>query len=58
MGVRMLAIYSLPLGLVVAGVLIERIGFHATATAYAVSGIFLTLAIALRWRNHLWHASA
>ena len=37
-GVRMLAIYSLPLGLLAAGVLIERIGFSATATLYASVG--------------------
>ena len=35
MGVRMLAIYSLPLGLLVAGALIDLIGFGATATLYA-----------------------
>jgi MFS family permease len=54
MGVRMLAIYTLPLGLLAAGVLIEHIGFAATATLYAVSGLLLILTIALRWRAHLW----
>ena len=39
MGVRMLAIYTLPVGLLVAGALIERIGFAATATLYAVVGL-------------------
>ena len=34
----MLAIYSLPLGLLAAGALIERIGFSATATLYAAVG--------------------
>ena len=38
MGVRMLAIYSLPLGLLAAGSLIEAIGFAATATLYAGRG--------------------
>jgi hypothetical protein len=38
MGVRMLAIYSLPVGLLAAGALIERFGFRATATLYAVVG--------------------
>ena len=58
--VRMLAIYSLPLGLLAAGVLIERIGFSATATLYAGLGLAFTLLIALRWRTELWnsHASA
>ena len=56
MGVRMLAIYSLPLGLLAAGVLIDRIGFPATATLYSVIGLLFTLLIALRWRTELWHA--
>ena len=42
MGVRMLAIYSLPLGLLVAGVLIGWIGFRATASLYAVVGLVFT----------------
>jgi len=60
MGMRMLAIYGLPMGLLAAGALIERIGFVATATGYCVVGIALTLAIALRWREALWplHAPA
>jgi predicted MFS family arabinose efflux permease len=60
MGMRMLAIYGLPLGLLAAGALIERIGFVATATGYCVVGIALTLLIALRWREALWplHAPA
>ena len=60
MGMRMLAIYGLPMGLLAAGALIERIGFVATATLYCVVGIVLTLVIALRWREALWplHAPA
>lgn len=54
MGVRMLAIYSLPIGLLVAGALIERIGFHATATLYALAGLVLTAAILVKWRTSLW----
>ena len=54
MGVRMLAIYSLPLGLLVAGPLIERFGFAPTATLYAAVGLLCTLAIAVRWREDLW----
>ena len=45
----MLAIYSLPIGVLGAGTLIEAIGFRATATLYALAGIALTLAIAWRW---------
>jgi MFS family permease len=58
MGVRMLAIYSLPLGLLAAGSLIDEIGFAATATLYAASGLALMLAIVLHWRADLWHVHA
>ena len=58
MGVRMLAIYSLPVGLLMAGALIERIGFAATATLYAGLGLACTIIIALRWREHMWPAVA
>ena len=50
LGVRMLAIYTLPLGLVLAGVLTERIGFAATMTLYASTGLVFTAVIGLRWR--------
>jgi predicted MFS family arabinose efflux permease len=58
MGVRMLAIYSLPLGLLASGSLIDAIGFAATGTLYAVTGLALMLAVVLHWRADLWHAHA
>jgi predicted MFS family arabinose efflux permease len=58
MGVRMLAIYSLPLGLLASGSLIDAIGFAATGTLYAATGLALMLAIVLYWRADLWHAHA
>ena len=58
MGVRMLVIYGLPLGLPLAGALIDRVGFHATATLYASLGLACTLLIALNWRSELWPARA
>ena len=60
MGMRMLAIYGLPIGLLGAGALIDRIGFATTATMYCAVGIAVTLLIALRWRGALWplHAQA
>jgi MFS family permease len=58
MGVRMLAIYSLPLGLLAAGGLIDEIGFSATGTLYAAAGLALMLAIVLHWRADLWHVHA
>ena len=36
----MLAIYSLPVGLLIAGVLIGWIGFRATASLYAILAVF------------------
>ncbi len=53
MGVRMLAIYTLPLGLLIAGVMIPSIGYHATAIIFVVTGLLLTLEIAVTWRADL-----
>jgi hypothetical protein len=50
----MLAIYSLPLGLMIAGILIPWIGFHATASLYALVGLFCTGVIAMKWAAALW----
>jgi MFS family permease len=58
MGVRMMVIYGLPLGLLAAGSLIEEIGFAATGTIYAATGIAMTLAIVAYWRSDLWHLHA
>ncbi len=54
MGVRMLAVYGLPLGLLLAGALIERIGYLSTVTLYCVVGSGLTSLIAFCWRAELW----
>jgi hypothetical protein len=54
MGVRMMAIYGLPVGLLCAGVLIDWVGFRAMASLYAVIGLVFTLIIGLRWRAQLW----
>jgi predicted MFS family arabinose efflux permease len=58
MGVRMLAVYSMPLGLLLAGWMIAKFGFVATATAYCLFGLLATGAIALVWRKHLFPLSA
>lgn len=58
MGVRTLAIYGVPPGLLVAGALIERIGFAATVSLYCLVGAGLTVLIALRWRDDLWPRTA
>ena len=54
MGVRTLAIYGLPLGLIAAGGLIDLLGFPAAVAVYAVIGVLFTAAIAVRWRAALW----
>ena len=58
MGMRMLAIWGLPIGLLACGPLVEQLGFAWTASVYSALGIALTLAMALYWRKSLWHAHA
>jgi predicted MFS family arabinose efflux permease len=58
MGVRMLAVYGLPIGLLLSGPLVEHVGFPATGSLYSLVGIVFTLLIAVCWRRHLWHPGA
>jgi MFS family permease len=58
MGIRMLAIWGLPLGLVAAGPIIAGIGYAATTLIYAGIGLAATIFIGYRWRSALWHQSA
>ncbi len=58
MGVRVLAVWGLPLGLVAAGPLIARFGFTATTLWYAGLGLAATFAIGYGWRRSLWQRSA
>jgi predicted MFS family arabinose efflux permease len=58
MGMRMLAIYGLPMGLTVAGALVDRIGFILTATLYCGVGLLLTLLIAVHWCAAFWPLDA
>lgn len=53
MGARMLAIYTLPLGLLGAGALIPAIGFRTLVVSYVALGLLLVAAIALAWRAEL-----
>ena len=50
----MLAIYTLPIGLLSAGALVEVIGFRATVSLYSITGLIFTVLIAVRWRASLW----
>jgi hypothetical protein len=58
MGMRMLAIWGLPLGLLAAGPIIERFGYAACTLIYAGLGLAATLAIGYRWRRVLWDRAA
>ena len=55
MGLRMLAIYGLPVGLVLTGFGIAHLGFATTASLSAGFGLLATLALAWRWRAALWN---
>jgi MFS family permease len=58
MGIRMLMIYGNVPGLIIAGELIGRIGYAATATIYCVLGIAVAVLIAVHWRAHFWRRDA
>jgi predicted MFS family arabinose efflux permease len=53
MGVRMLAIYTLPLGLLAAGPLVAAVGFRGLVLLYVGLGLSLVASIALVWRRDL-----
>ncbi|MGH7367528.1 MAG: MFS transporter [Candidatus Rokuibacteriota bacterium] len=54
MGVRMLAVYGLPLGLMGSGALIEHVGYPLTITALAAAGLIFTALIGVKWRAAMW----
>lgn len=58
MGVRMLAIYTLPLGLLIAGAIIPVIGYPASALGLLVVGLALLAWLALAWRADLLDGQA
>jgi MFS family permease len=49
MGIRMLAVYGLPMGLVIGGWLIEQYGVMWSISVYAIAGLVLTGLSVLRW---------
>ena len=53
-GVRMLAVYGIPLGLLASGFLIEALGFTAFVVIYATIGIAFTIMIGFKWRSVIW----
>jgi predicted MFS family arabinose efflux permease len=58
MGMRQLAVWGLPLGLLAVGPIIARFGFAATTLLYAALGLAATFAIGYRWRRALWDRDA
>ena len=54
MGVRMLAVYGLAIGLPIAGVLIDTIGYVQSVWLFVAIDIMATAAIAYKWRHALW----
>ncbi|MFB0922683.1 MAG: arabinose ABC transporter permease, partial [Alphaproteobacteria bacterium] len=58
LGLRMLAIYGLPMGLLASGPLIAGFGYSVTATGYAVFGLVATSLILWRWHAHIWRLDA
>jgi predicted MFS family arabinose efflux permease len=53
MGVRMLAVYGLPIGLACGGWLVEHLGYQTMVALYCGIGILATIAIATTWRQSL-----
>jgi MFS family permease len=58
MGVRMLAIYTLPIGLLVSGPIVAAVGFRGLVVLYVGLGLTLLASIALVWRHVLLPRSA
>jgi predicted MFS family arabinose efflux permease len=51
MGVRQLAVFGLPLGLLLAGALIERLGVAFTFALFGAGGVLAGLFLAVAWRR-------
>jgi hypothetical protein len=58
MGMRSLAVWGLPLGLLGTGPLVAHLGYAATTAIYGIIGISATLAIGVRCRHALWDRRA
>ena len=55
MGVRMMAVYGLPVGLMVSGYLIELLGYSWSVMLYGIIGLLLSASVATKWRNQIWY---
>jgi hypothetical protein len=54
MGLRTLAVYGLPVGLLCSGPVIDRVGFPTTAAIYGALGMVATLLVLVTWYAYLW----
>jgi MFS family permease len=55
MGVRMLAVYGLPVGLFLSGLLVRQIGFAPAMLIFGAFGIASVVTIGRVWRDSLWN---
>jgi len=53
MGVRMMAVYGLPLGLMFSGYLIEYLGYGRSVMLYGLIGATLSALVTIRWRKYI-----
>ncbi len=53
MGVRMLAVYGMPIGLLAGGWLVSNVGYVNMVLVYCAIGILATVTIAVKWREAL-----
>jgi hypothetical protein len=58
MGMRVLAVWGLPIGVLASGPVIVALGYAACTILYALLGLAATLMIGYRLRQALWQASA
>lgn len=58
MGMRILAILGLPLGLLLAGPLIDWLGFAWTWAVYSAIGVACAVSMIWVWRDSLWNKTA
>ncbi|HTE16653.1 MAG TPA: MFS transporter [Burkholderiales bacterium] len=58
MGIRMLAIYGNIPGLLLAGWLIQRMGYPTTVTLYGAVALIFIVIVVSRWRTQLWRRDA
>ena len=54
MGVRMLAVYGLPIGLMASGLFIDWLGFKGTVFIYSIFGLAVSVLIVIYWRRQIW----